>query len=264
MKNKIFRMNKRLIKTFMLLSSIMLTSCITNKKLTYLQYAGDPPPDTLVSVTPVSYKIHPFDNLFIRVVTPDPSLSEMFNTLALTAYGATITEQTADIISYAVDSAGFITIPYAGKIQVAGKNIHEITADIEEQLKEYISDAAITVKLINNYVSLIGEVERPGKYLIYKERLNILQALAMGSDLTDFSDRQKVQVIRQTSGGNVVKEFSLNDRSILSTEFYYVMPNDVIYAKPIKGRFFRMNEFPYTYILSTLTVIVLFFTVIKT
>jgi len=93
--------------------------------------------------------------------------------------------------------------------------------------------------------------------------LNIFQALALGSDLSDFSNRQKLQIIRQTTGGNVVKEFSLLDRSILSSEFFYVMPNDVIYAKPIRGRFFRMNEFPFTYILSTATVIVLFYGILR-
>ncbi len=241
----------------------ILTSCVTNKDLTYLQYKGDPTPDTVASVTPASYKVQPSDNLFIRVVTPDPSLSEMFNTLPVTAYGITITEQTADLVSYSVDSSGTITIPYAGRLHVAGKTLDQITAEVEAELQSYLSDAAISVKLVNNYVSLIGEVERPGKYLIYKEHLNIFQALALGSDLGDFSDRQKIQIIRQTIGGTVVKEFSLTDRSILSSEFFYVMPNDVIYAMPVRGRFFRLNEFPFTYILSTLTVLVVFYGIIR-
>lgn len=246
-----------------LLVVTILTSCVTNKDLTYLQYEGDRPPDTVVSITPASYKVQPSDNLFIRVVTPDPRLSEMFNTLPATAYGITITEQTADLVSYSVDSSGTITIPYAGRLHVAGKTLEQITTMVEAELQAYLSDAAISVKLVNNYVSLIGEMERPGKFLIYKDHLNIFQALALGNDLGDFSDRQKLQIIRQTTEGNVVKEFSLTDRSILSSEFFYVMPNDVIYAMPIKGRFFRMNEFPFTYVLSTITVIVLFYGIIR-
>lgn len=253
--------NRTMVPIFLIVT--ILTSCVTNKDLTYLQYQGDPPPDTVASVTPATYKIQPSDNLFIRVVAPDPRLAEMFNTMPVASYGITITEQTADLVSYSVDSSGTITLPYTGKLHVAGKTLQHITADVEEALAAYISDAAITVKLVNNYVSLVGEVQRPGKYLIYKERMNIFQALALGSDLSDFSNRQKVQIIRQTTGGNIVKEFSLIDRSILSSEFFYVMPNDVIYAKPIRGRFFRMNEFPFTYILSTLTVIVLFYGILR-
>jgi polysaccharide export outer membrane protein len=255
-------MNQYLFKITILLISTIFASCVTNRDLTYLQYE-DMPPDTFISVTPATYKVLPHDNLFIRVVTPDPKWSEMFNTLPTTGYGVTVTEQTADLISYPVDSSGFIVLPYVGKIHVAGKTIQNITVDLEAALQEYISDAAVSVKLINNYVSLVGEVTRPGRYLIYKGRMNIFQALAMGSDLTDFSNRQKIQIVRQTEGGNIVKEFSVTDRSILSTEFFYVMPNDVIYAKPIKGRFFRLNEFPYSYVISTLTLFVLIWNVVR-
>jgi polysaccharide export outer membrane protein len=256
------KMNQNLFKTVILLTSMILASCVTNKNLTYLQYEGTPP-DTVVSVTPATYKVLPYDNLYIRVVTPDPQWSQMFNTLPLTSYGVTTSEQSADLISYHVDSTGAIEIPYAGRIQVAGKNLLTITGEVETALRGFISDAAVTVKLINNYVSLIGEIQRPGRYSIYKERMNIFQALAMGNDLNDFSDRQKVQVIRPTIHGTVIKEFTLIDRSILSTEFFYVLPNDVIYAKPIKGRFFRMNAFPFSYIISTFTLFVLFYGVIS-
>jgi len=139
-------MNKNLTTIFILLIIAILTSCVTNKDLTYLQYQGDPSPDTVASVTPATYKVQPHDNLFIRVVTPDPKLSEMFNTLPVTSYGVTITEQTADLISYPVDSSGTILIPYAGKIHVAGKTLQHITTDVEAALAAYISDAAITVR----------------------------------------------------------------------------------------------------------------------
>ena len=129
--------------------------------------------------------------------------------------------------------------------------------------RSYIADAAVTVKMINNYVSLLGEVKNPGRYPIYKDRLNIFQALAMGGDLSDYSNRQKVQIIRQTTSGNLIKEFSLTDRSVMTSEFFYIMPNDVIYAMPIKGKFFQMNAFPYSVILSTITTFVLIFNVIK-
>jgi polysaccharide export outer membrane protein len=117
--------------------------------------------------------------------------------------------------------------------------------------------------MINNYVSIIGEVQNPGKYPIYKNRLNIFQALAMAGDLDRYSNRQKIQIIRQTPDGNTVKEFSLKDRSIIGSQFFYVMPNDVIYAPPMKGRFFQMESFPYTVILSTITTFVLLWNVIK-
>jgi len=242
-------------------AAIFLTSCVTNKKLTYLQSEGVR--EEFIAITPATYIIQPYDNLFIRVVTPDPKLSDMFNTLPATSIGGSITEQSADMLSYTVDGEGAIELPYAGRFIVAGKTLSMVKTELDNALKSYVTDAVVTVKMINNYVSIIGEVQNPGRYPIYKERLNIFQALAMAGDLGLFSDRQKIQLIRQTPDGNIVKEFTIKDRNIIGSQFFYVMPNDVIYAPPMKGRFFQMNAFPYSVILSTITTFVLLWNVLK-
>jgi polysaccharide export outer membrane protein len=247
---------------FPILASVLLTSCVTSRKLTYLQYNGTKN-DNIISVTPTPYTIQPYDNLFIRVVTPDPKWSDMFNTLPATVGGITMTEQSADMLSYTVDGNGEIQLPYAGKFMVKGKTLDIVKTELETALKAYIADAVVMVKMVNNYVSLIGEVQHPGKYLIYKDRMNIFEALAMGGDLGEFSNRQKIQLIRQTHDGNKIMEFSLNDRKIMATEFYYVMPNDVIYAQPMKGKFFQLNSFPYSVILSAITTFILMWNVLK-
>ena len=242
-----------------ILIAVSLASCVTNEKLTYMQYEtnnGKMPEQSV-------YKLMPYDNIFIRVVTPDPQWSAMFNTMPVTTTSITVTEQSADLVSYVVDGEGYIELPYAGRILVAGKTLEMVTAEVEKLLKSYITDAAVTVKMVNNYVSLLGEFQRPGRYLIYKDRMNIFQAIAMAGDLTNFGNRKKLQMIRQTPSGNIVKEFSLLDRSILSSEYFYVMPNDVIYSQPIKGKFFRLDAFPYTVILSTITTFLLIWSVLK-
>ena len=93
--------------------------------------------------------------------------------------------------------------------------------------------------------------------------MNIFHALAMGGDLDVYSDRYNVQIVRQTPEGTVVKEFDLTKRDILSSEFFYVMPNDVIYAQPMKGKFFNMNTFPYAVIISTITTFILIWNFVK-
>jgi polysaccharide biosynthesis/export protein len=245
----------------LLVVSLLVSSCVTNKKLTYLQSEGAR--EEFISITPATYIIQPYDNLFIRVVTPDPKLSDMFNTMPATLSGMGVTELSADMLSYTVDDDGTIELPYAGRFMVAGKTMHMVKTELDNALKSYIADAVVTVKMVNNYVSIIGEVQRPGRYPIYKDRLNIFQALAMAGDLDIYSNRQKIQLIRQTPEGNMVKEFSVKDRSIIGSQFFYVMPNDVIYAPPMKGRFFQMNAFPYSVILSTITTFVLLWNVLK-
>jgi polysaccharide export outer membrane protein len=239
-----------------LLIALTLQSCVTTRKTTYLQErANEKMTDS--SARPSPYKVLPSDNLFIRVITPDPKWAAMFNTLPVSSPTFSITEQSTEIISYPVLPNGTIDIPYVGPVDVAGKTLPEIKDLIEASLADYITDYDVTVRLVNNYVSVLGDVNKPGRYAIYKEQLNIFQALAMAGDMGDYSDRYQVQIIRQTSAGTIVKEFDLTRRNIINSEFFYVMPNDVIYARPMKGKFFKMNAFPFGIVLSTITTALL-------
>lgn len=248
----------KLIRAVVLVSFsiiLIMSSCVSKKKLTYLQYSdksGDRQNevDLGTSVTPAAYKIMPYDNLYIRVLTPDPQYSELFNANVGTG---TITQESAGLSGYSVDIDGNIEIPYVGKVKVAGKTLSEVKVELDSIFKNYVSDGAITVRLVNNAVSIIGEVNSPGRYVLYKDRINIFEALSLASDLSVYSNRQKVQLIRPSPYGPVVKEFSLADRSILTSEYFYIMPNDIIYAMPLQGRSFVTNTAIYTLFLSTIT-----------
>lgn len=252
----------RKITIIVIFVPIILGSCVTNKKTTYLQ--GEAPwPNSAITAPHTVYRIQPNDNLYVRVVTPDPQWSAIFNMMPQTGYYSAGGEQSIDLVSYTVSADGYIDVPYIGPIYVKGLTLLEVKQAVEESLKEYLTDAAVTVKLVNNYVSLLGDIKQPGRYLIYKEQMNIFHALAMGGDLDVYSNRYKVQIVRQTPEGIVVKEFDLTKRDILSSEFLYVMPNDVIYAQPMKGKFFNMNTFPYAVILSTITTFILILNFVK-
>jgi polysaccharide export outer membrane protein len=237
---------------------LILGSCVTQKDLTYLQYSSTadisdlPVRDLRLSVTPSTYKISPYDNLFIRVLTPDPQWSVLFNTMP-SGQGGAVTEESAALMGYPVDGDGFIEIPFVGKLQASGKTLQEIKVDLDSVFKKYVTDAAITVRLVNNFISILGEVAVPGRYPLTKDRINVFEALAMAGDLELYSNRQKVQLIRPSQYGPIIKEFSLSDRSILTSEFYYILPNDIIYAPPMRGRGFQNNASIYTLFLTTIT-----------
>jgi polysaccharide export outer membrane protein len=208
----------------------------------------------------------PYDNLFIRVITPDPQWSVLFNSTPV-GQGGSLTEESASLVGYPVDIDGNIEIPFVGTVEVAGETLSEIKVKLDSIFKKYVNDAAITVRLVNNYVSVIGEVSLPGRYPLTKDRINIFEALSMAGDMGMYSNKQKVQLIRPSVYGPIVKEFSLADRSILSSEFYYVMPNDIIYAQPMKGKGFQNNASIFTLFLTTITtalVIIAFFNPITT
>ncbi|TFH22104.1 MAG: hypothetical protein E4H10_14290 [Bacteroidia bacterium] len=244
--------------------SILLNGCITNKKITYLQENPEStyedeysPPDT--------YRIQPNDNIYIRVSTLDPRFSAFFNpSLDAGGSGARMDEASADLLSYPVQEDGTIEIPYIGKVEVESLTLSEAKAVIEELMKDYVTDASITIRLVNNYVSILGQVNVPGMYPIYKQRLNIFQAISMAGDIAVYGDRYDIRIVRQTLEGSEVREFDLTDKKIIDTEYYYVLPNDVIYVKPIKGRFWGLNEFPWTVIFSSITATISIILLIQT
>ena len=237
---------------------LLSVSCVTKKELKYLQFTGNHSGvsniagDLHNTVTPATYRIMPYDNLYIRVLTPDPQWSELFNSMPVGVGGA-LTEESAGLFGYTVDQNGIIEIPFVGQVEVGGKTLSQIKVDLDSIFRGYLTDAAITIRLVNNFISIVGEVNLPGRYPIIKERINIFEALSMAGDMTSFGDRQKIKLIRPSPYGPVIKEFSLSDRSIFSSEFYYVMPNDIIYALPMKGRSFEVNSTIWTLLLSTVT-----------
>jgi polysaccharide export outer membrane protein len=252
--NKYMKTNSKFHLIFFILV-LTLSSCVSRKQLTYLQYSGtSSAKDLRATVTPAVYKILPFDNLYIRVLTPDPKWSELFNTMP-SGQGSSITQESAGLLAYPVDESGNIEIPFVGKLDVAGKTLSEIKINLDSIFQKYVKDAFITVRIVDNYLSIVGEVRQPGRYPITKDRLNIFEAISMAGDLSEFSNRQTIQLIRPSKYGPIVKEFSLIDRGILTSEFFYVMPNDIIYVQPLKGRAFQMNSSIYSIILSSVATI---------
>ena len=249
--------------SFIIVLIFLVNSCVTNRKTTYLQEYRKSEYSTEYT-TPETYLIRPNDNLYIQVSSPDPTISEIFNAMPGGGGGSTsVSGASLQITSYPVQLDGRVELPYIGAIYVGWKTLSEAKIEIEAHLVDYVSDASITVRLVNNYVSVLGEVRLPGRYPIYKEGMTIFEALAMAGDAADFGDRFNLSIIRQTPTGTVVKEFDLTDRNIIDTEFYYVLPNDVIYAKPMKGKFFGFSQFPYSLFLSIIATSISVFILIQ-
>jgi len=235
-------------------AALLLNGCVTNKKITYLQ---EYPESTYGEeyTPPENYRIQPNDNIYIRVSTLDPRYSAFFNPSFETGGGSQgrMDESTADLMSYPVQMDGTIEIPYIGTVEVVGLTLAEVKVVVEELIAEYVTDAAITIRLVNNYVSILGQVNNPGMFPIYKQRLNIFQAISMAGDVAVYGDRYDVRIVRQTLEGSEVREFDLTDKKIIDSDYYFVLPNDVIYVKPMEGRFWGMSTFPWTVIFSSIT-----------
>lgn len=236
---------------FLICIAIFSFSCIPNKKLVYL-----PNPDfnenNLVNIAnqPLEYELKPNDILSIKVKTLDAVSSEYFNIENENSFN--INPASMFLTGYSIDNEGNIDIPEVGKVNVGGKSLKEAQEEIQQKLNVYLNNAHIIVKLVSFKITVLGEVQSPGHYFIYNEGATVLEGLGMAGDLTDFGNRENITLIRKTDNGSAVVLVNLKDPEFLSSEFYFLHPNDVLYIQPLKAKSSRSN-------LNTLTLLSVLF-----
>lgn len=217
--------------------SILLSSCSMSKQVPYfkdLESSND-----MIPIVQNEARIHNDDLLSIIVSAVDPETAAPFN-LPIAAYsspGDNRLSTNATMQPYIVDVNGEITFPILGQIKLGGLKKSEAVALIKEKLKPYLKDPIVTIQFMNYKFTILGEVARPGSYTIKNERISILEALGMAGDLTIYGKRDNVLLIREKEGGQ--KEYvriNLNKTEILSSPFFYLQQNDVIYVEPNKTR----------------------------
>lgn len=227
--------------------ALLLSSCISQKKMLYMQVTTDS--DTLSTFKnerKIDYRVQPGDNLYIRVVSLDEQTTMLLNP---SGTGNNMNNDASIYLnSYTVNETGYLDFPMTGEIFVKNMTIDEIKKELTIQLREYLKELVVIVKLVNFNITMLGEVNRPGQYKIYQTSINLFEAVSMASDLTDFANRNTIAIIRQTKTGSEVTYVDMTKRDILLSEMYYLKPNDIVYVQPVKGKQFTFANFPYAVI----------------
>lgn len=255
----------------LLLTVILLSSCGSSKQINYLAdlQAGD----TTIIPKASMIRVKPEDKLTIIVNSRDPQLANLFNLPIITQRaGQTTTTTTSinnEVSAYTVDTHGDIDFPVIGKIHIAGMNREEIAAFIKNELvtKKLVKDPVVTVEFTNHAVSILGEVNKPGRYGIDRDKVTILDALGMAGDLTIYGRRENVLVLREENGKQIPYKINLcSGRELLTSPAYYLQQNDVVYVEPntvrarqstVNGNNVRSSSFWFSLASLLTTVVVL-------
>jgi polysaccharide export outer membrane protein len=172
------------------------------------------------------------DLLAIKVKTLDETAAAPFNldegNVNLAAGGAG-----RPIFGYLVDSEGFIDFPVLGPIEAAGKTANELKAVIATALTDYLVNPVINIRFINFRITLSGQVNNPGSYVMASERVTILDALGVAGDLTPYANRTNVLIVREQDGERSVGRVNLLDKHIFDSPFFYLRQNDFVYVDPL-------------------------------
>lgn len=238
----------RLLFFFILINS----ACVPYNKLRYftdIEQLKEP------SINSKSDKtILPFDRIYIKVYSIDEKTNQLFN-----ASDNMMSGVGTGIIGNLVDSEGDIDYPFVGKINVLGLTITQAGKKIEEALGQYVSNAAVSVKFIDNHVTVLGQVQQQGVFLFSADKINIYEALALGGGLTQYGDRRNVILIRQENGKIMHHKLNLSDSRISDKDYYYVLANDVIVVEPLRNISYNYGNNTFSIILSSITALITIF-----
>ena len=229
---------KKIYLILLALAAVLMSSCYSHKSIGYLQEptkSNKLPVYDSVSYEP--YRIRVNDEIIYRLITLDETMSKMLGANNMATSG-----QYAN--SYRVYSDGTIDIPFLKPIKVLGLTEAEAQDTLRAAFREIIPDADVKLALYNKYFSVIGDANA-GRYFIYKEKMNIFQALAMTGDVMNSGDRRHIRIIRPRDGGQEpeILEFDMRTNSIIDSKYYYVYPNDVIYVARTKDSFYKVPTY---------------------
>lgn len=225
---------------FLLGVLLLLTSCTSYQKIPYLQ---DFETVNATEELTAMYDAHirPKDLLTITVNTTDPEAAAPFNLTVQSAANSNLTQwvtQQAALQQYLVDNQGNIDFPVLGELHLGGLSMNEAESMIREKLQPFLKETPIvTVRMVNYKISVLGEVAKPGTFIINNEKVNVLEALAMAGDMTIWGLRDNVKLVREEENGkrNIVV-LDLNRADIVKSPYYHLQQNDILYVSPNKTK----------------------------
>jgi polysaccharide export outer membrane protein len=229
------------LNAFLLICSLMLMqSCISHEKLVNFQDESlDKSIDSQYIQETDKIEIQTDDILNITVSTFDSAAARVFNRPVFAG-------QNGDFIGqgYLVDEEGIIEFPVIGKITVGGLSTDAAKDTIRERLLIYLRDPVVDVRFLNLHVSVMGDVKQPGIYTFSDEKFTLLEALTLAGDLTDFSDRANIMVIREKDKVREFGRVDLTSSRAFESPYFYLKQNDVVYVPPLEEKQRKIND-PY-------------------
>ena len=191
-------------------------------------------------------------------------MNDVFNLNSNTnSYSMYNNESSLYVNGFSISDSGTVSLPILGDIKVVGAGVYEAKRIIQARLNEYIKDGIADVKLISYRFTVLGEVRRPGVYVNYSDKLNIFEALGEAGDINEFGNRTNVVLVRPTPDGSKTYKFDITNNDVLTSNFYYIQPNDVLYVEPLKYKAWKLNTLNVTLFLTSVSTLILVLNFVK-
>ena len=226
---------------------LVLSSCISNKRINYLQNFRENEEiglDEFIPYARVEYEhvLQPFDIVDIDFASANEELLKAFefkgsvNMRMVSGSNA----EGSDVFyysGYSINKDGLVRIPVIGEIAIAGLTEEQARVKLEHAINQFFKEG-VHVRLRTGGIrfTAIGEFRSTGIKTILKNRATIFDALALAGDSNLLAKRNELLLIRQYDGGTRIHQINLNDRELLASPYYFIQPNDILYLRPMKIR----------------------------
>jgi polysaccharide biosynthesis/export protein len=226
---------------------LILSSCAPVEKLKYVADTGPGSVKNDFKNERSEKTIQPYDYLYIKIFSLDEKTNSIFNERNYSVEN--------ELISYSVDAKGDITLPFIGQINVVNLTINQAREKVEKSLSVFLNNISVIVRFVSNKVTILGEVSSPGQHAFYDEKINIFQAIAYAGGASSYGNLSNVTLVREKD--NIIKYYHLDitKKNIASSEYYYLLPNDVLIINPIKAKYREIRDYPLSLTATMLTSI---------
>jgi polysaccharide biosynthesis/export protein len=243
------------LSLIILIVLLFAASCTSTKNLQYLQNLPETTEPQYFPYEMTDYKVQYRDVLYIDVkaLTSEGKVENVLQGSDYLGMNYIQNEATQYLIGYNIDKEGNILLPVVGKIFVGGKMLPEIREIIQQKVDSVFNHAYVDVKLLSFKYTVLGEARMPGTFINYNDYLTVLEAVGRAGGVGDYGRRDRVLVVRSNPGGSKTYRVNLQDKNILSSEAYFLMPNDVVIIEPVGLKTFNMNLPTFSFIITTIT-----------
>ena len=215
----------------------LFSSCITNNDLEYIRSKDK---ISNISVNSKDYYLQVGDLISVQISTTTEQFHDFFNQEQVS--NSQLMMQNPYLYGYLVKEDGFLDLPSLGRVKAEGFTLRELENIIKQIAMTYFENPVVKLNIINFEITILGEVNNPGTFKIVDPEVNILYALSLANDITQFGDRKKVKIIRNDNESNKVFYVDLTKKDILNNSDFILQPHDIIYVAPLRKKFFAFQN----------------------
>jgi polysaccharide export outer membrane protein len=195
------------------------------------------------------------DIVYVRIVSINKDINDLFN-LDNNANLAGASDAQISLKGFTINNDGTIRLPVIDTVSIGGLTINQAEQVIQKRVDVFFKNATVILKSLNNKISVLGEVNRPGSFVVARPEINVLEALAMAGDVGQFGNKRNITIIRNDGKNNITYTIDLTDKNILKSKEFYLYPNDVVIVNPQSMKAFRMSSPTFSLFFAGLTTLV--------